>query len=133
MDILIDSSVRIAAERGQLDLGVQLRGHADDEVGIAAIVAAELLEGVHRQSGGVRRARTQRCVDQLLQRLPVAPFDLDVARVHALLSADLGAAGTPVGAHDLLIAATAVHLGAAVATRDLRSFPKIRGLNVIHW
>jgi tRNA(fMet)-specific endonuclease VapC len=61
------------------------------------------------------------------------PFDLDVARVHALLSADLGAAATPVGAHDLLIAATAVHLDAAVATRDLRSFPKIRGLDVLRW
>lgn len=133
MDILIDSSVLIAAERGRLDLSVPLRGHPDDEVGIAAIVASELLEGVHRQSGGVRRARTQRFVDQLLQRLPVVPFDLDVARVHAVLSADLGAAGTPIGAHDLLIAATAVHLGAAVATRDLRSFPRIRGLDVLRW
>lgn len=133
MEILIDSSVLIAAQRGQLDLDAQLRDHDDAEVGIAAIVASEMLEGVHRQSGAVSRARTQRFVDQLLQRLPVVPFDLDVARVHALLSADLGAAGTPVGAHDLLIAATAVHLGAAVATRDLRSFPKIRGLDVLRW
>lgn len=133
MEILIDSSVLIAAERGQLDLDAQLRDQNDAEVGIAAIVASEMLEGVYRQSGGVSRARTQRFVDQLLQRLPVVPFDLDVARVHAVLSADLGAAGTPVGAHDLLIAATAVHLGAAVATRDLRSFPKIRGLDVLRW
>lgn len=133
MDILIDSSVLIAAERGRLELGVQLRDHENVEVGIAAIVAAELLEGVHRQRGAVSRARTQRFVDELLQRLPVAPFDLDVARVYALLSADLGAAGTAVGAHDLMIAATAVHLGAVVATRDLRSFPKIRGLDVLRW
>lgn len=133
MEILIDSSVLLAAQRGQLDLDAQLRDDDDAEVGIAAIVASEMLEGVHRQSGAVSRARTQRFVDQLLQRLPVVPFDLDVARVHALLSADLGAAGTPVGAHDLLIAATAVHLGAAVATRDLRSFPKIRGLDVLRW
>jgi tRNA(fMet)-specific endonuclease VapC len=133
VEILIDSSVLIAAERRQLDLDAQLRDHHDAEIGIAAIVASEMLEGVHRQSGGVRRARTQRFVEQLLHVLPVVPFDLDVARVHALLSADLGAAGTPVGAHDLLIAATAVHLGAAVATRDLRSFPKIRGLDVLRW
>ncbi len=133
MEILIDSSVLIAAERGQLDLSAQLRDRADDDVGIAAIVASELLQGVHRQSGAVRRARTQTLVEQILARLPVVPFDLDVARVHALLSADLGSKGTPIGAHDLMIAATAVHLGAAVATRDLRSFPRIRGLDVIRW
>lgn len=133
MEILIDSSVLIAAERGAIDLDCQLRDHGDAEVAIAAIVASELLEGVYRQSGAVRRARTQRFVDQLLRQLPVVPFDLDVARIHALLSADLGAAGRPVGAHDLMIAATAVHLGAAVATRDLRSFPKIRGLDILRW
>jgi predicted nucleic acid-binding protein len=50
-----------------------------------------------------------------------------------MLSAELRSKGTAVGAHDLLIAATAVHLGAAVATRDLRSFPTIRGLDVLRW
>lgn len=133
MDVLIDSSVLIAAERGQLDLNTLLREHEDDEVGIAAISASELLHGVHRMSGAVRRARTQALVEQLVTRLPVIPFDLDVARVHAMLSAELRSRGTPIGAHDLLIAATAVHVGAAVATRDLRSFPKIRGLDVLRW
>jgi predicted nucleic acid-binding protein len=38
-----------------------------------------------------------------------------------------------VGAHDLIIAATAVALGFAVATRDRRSFPKISGLRVLYW
>jgi predicted nucleic acid-binding protein len=38
-----------------------------------------------------------------------------------------------VGAHDLIIAATALSLGYAIATRDRRSFPKIRGLDVVYW
>ena len=65
--------------------------------------------------------------------MPVIPFDLDVARVHARLSAELAAKGTPVGAHDLMIAATAVAQGYVVATRDKRSFPKIKGLAVQIW
>jgi predicted nucleic acid-binding protein len=63
----------------------------------------------------------------------VVAFDLDVARVHALLSAELRAKGTAIGAHDLMIAATAVHLDAAIATRDLRSFSRIKGLDVRRW
>lgn len=133
MDVLIDSSVLIAAERGAIDLDALLQAHRADEVGIAAITASELLHGVHRQAGAVRRARTHALVEQVLARLPVIPFDLDAARVHAMLSAELRSKGTAIGPHDLLIAATAVQAGAAVATRDLRSFPKIRGLDVLRW
>lgn len=133
MDILIDSSILIAAERGQLDLDERLGEHDDDDVGIAAITASELLHGVHRLTSAVHRARAHALVEQLISRLPVVAFDLDVARVHAMLSAELRSKGTAIGAHDLLIAATAVHIGAAVATRDLRSFPKISGLDVLHW
>lgn len=132
MGTLIDTSVLIAAERGQLNLDEQLAAHGDDEVGIAAITAAELLHGVHRLHG-VARARAERIVEGLLGLLPVHAFDLDVARVHAVVSAELRARGAAVGAHDLIIAATAVSLGYSVTTRDLRSFPKIRGLDVRRW
>jgi len=125
---IIDTSVLVAAERGALDLDALLR-----EVMLAAITASELLHGVHRMKGAVARAHAHLFVDRLLNVLPVLPFDLEVARVHALLSAELSSRGTPIGAHDLLIAATAVHAGAAVATRDRRSFPRIRGLRIDSW
>ena len=64
---------------------------------------------------------------------PVVAFDLDMARVHARLGAELAEKGTQIGAHDLMIAATAVWLDYRIATRDLRSFPKIRGLDVVRW
>lgn len=38
-----------------------------------------------------------------------------------------------MGAHDLIIAATAVRFGYAVATRDRRSFGRIEGLDVEYW
>ena len=81
----------------------------------------------------VSRARADRFVAAILDRLPVVPFDLDVARTHAHLSADLRTRGQPVGAHDLLIAATAIPLEYDVATRDLRSFPRIKGLGLRQW
>jgi len=132
MGILIDSSVLIAAERGLLDLEPLLAERGGEDIAIAAITASELLYGVHRLRG-VRRARSEALVERVLDRLPVVDFDLPAARVHATLSADLRAKGIPVGAHDLLIAATAVLLDYSVATRDLRSFPRIKGLRVLRW
>jgi len=99
---------------------------------MSSITASELLHGVHRLRGA-SRARSEVLVERLLDRLPVVDFDLAAARVHAALSAELRSRGVAVGAHDLLIAATAVLLDYAVATRDLRSFPRIKGLKILTW
>ena len=132
MGILIDSSVLVAAERGRLSLERLLDAHGGEEVAIAAITASELLHGVHRLKGA-SRARSEAVVERLLGLLPVVEFDLAAARVHATLGAELAAKGTPVGPHDLMIAATAVLLDYTVATRDLRSFPRIKGVNMLRW
>ena len=132
MGVVIDSSVLIAAERELLDLESVVEGRADDDAVVAAITLSELLHGLHRLRG-VRRAQAQSFIDQWLGQLPVVPFDADVARTHAALAADLGASGATMGAHDLLIAATAVHLGYDVATRDRRSFSRLADLPVLYW
>lgn len=132
MGTLIDSSVLIAAERGRLDLPAALADRADDTVGIAAITVSEVLHGTYRL-GGVRLTQARAFVERWLAILPVLPFDLQAAQVHATLAAELGRKGTPIGAHDLLIAATAVQLGYAVATCDRRSFGRVDGLVVRYW
>lgn len=133
MGTLIDSSVLIAAERGRLDLGAALGERPDESFAIAAITASELLHGVHRATTPVQRQRRGAFVEKLLASLPVLPFDLLVARLHASLHADLADRGVTVGAHDLLIGATAVAGGHKVATHDLRGFGRIPGLEVERW
>lgn len=130
MEALIDSSILIAAERGTLDLESALEKHRDSGFAIAAITASELLHGVHRARGAARRGRREAYVEGLLSSLPVISFDLVAARAHARLWAKLAARGVSVGAHDLLIAATALSRGLGVATHDTRSFPKIPGLTL---
>ncbi len=126
MGVVVDSSSLVAAERGEVDLAALLAASDEVPVVIAAITASELLVGVRRMAG-VRQARAEMFVEALLARVPVVEFDLDVARVHAALAADLRTRGQTIGAHDLQIGATAVFLGYQVATRDLRSFPKDQG------
>ncbi len=133
MGALIDSSVLIAAERGSLDLGSILEGYGDVDFALSAITASDLLHGVHRANSEKRRSRREAYVETLLSRLPVIAFDLVSARTHARLSARLAAKGVAIGAHDLIIAATAIARGLDVATRDERSFPRIPGLSLVHW
>jgi predicted nucleic acid-binding protein len=130
MAVLIDTSVLIDAERGG-SLDDLIARYGDEEVAISAVTASELLHGVHRVRGGARAARAESFVEALLELVAVLPFDLSEARVHARLSAELQTKGTRIGAHDLLIAATAIAHDAPVVTRDLRSFPRIQGLDVV--
>ena len=132
MGTLIDTSVLIAIERSELDPS-RLEADDDEPLAIAAITASELLHGMHRLRGAVAKTRAERVVEHLLAVIPVIPFDLDIARVHARLEAELSAAGTPVGDADLMIAATAIGMDYRVATRDLRSFPRFKGLDVVRW
>jgi predicted nucleic acid-binding protein len=130
---LIDTSVIIAIERGRLDVDLVQVEDDDEPIAISAVTASEILHGVHRLSTAVARTRAERFVEHLLDAIPVIAFDLDVARVHARLDAELSARGVSVGDADLMIAATAVWLDYRVAARDLRSFPKIEGLEIVKW
>jgi len=133
MGLLIDASVLTAAERGALDLDPILSAYGNEEVAVSAITAAELLHGVHRAPAGRRKTQREAFVERLLEMLPVLPFDLVTARMHARVWAELAAQGTAVGERDLMIAATAMARDYSVVARDERSFPKIPGLVVVRW
>jgi predicted nucleic acid-binding protein len=125
--------VLIAVQRAEIDLGALVRTLPNHDVATATICVSELLHGPHRITNAVARARAERSVETLLTGLSIISFDLEIARLHARLGADLAAKGTKIGAHDLIIAATAMSLDYRVATRDRRSFPKIPGLDVVRW
>jgi tRNA(fMet)-specific endonuclease VapC len=125
--ILIDSSVLIAAERGHLDIVKFFKQHSDESFAISAVTASEILHGLHRGTAEKRVLR-EAFVEHMLQELPVLPFDIIAARIHARLWAELTQKGISLGAHDLLIGATALASGARVATRDERGFKRIPNL-----
>jgi tRNA(fMet)-specific endonuclease VapC len=86
---------------------------------------SEILHGVHRASGA-ERIRRQAAAEHVLGQYSTIDITAAVARVHALVSAELARAGTLVGAHDLWIAATALGHGLGVMTRNARDFERIR-------
>lgn len=102
----------------------------NEPIALAGITASELLMGVHRADSASRRMRREAFVEGILALVPILPFDLRVARIHAQIGAELMAVGQVIGAHDLIIAATALAHGYAVLTENVRHFQRVPGLVV---
>lgn len=130
MGLILDTSLIVAAERGTLRLEAFLNERAAEPVGIAAITASELLHGCHRAPDAGVRARRSAFVEAFLGLVPVLPFGLMEARRHAELWAELTRRGAPIGAHDMLIGATALARGDEVATLNVKDFRRIAGLRL---
>ncbi len=133
MGLVVDTSVFIHIERSQERPESLLESVGDEPVFIAAITASELLHGVHRAKSAVRRGRRSRFVESILDLVPVLAFDLEIARAHSRIWADLASRGEMIGAHDLLIAATALTHEHAVVTGNTREFGRVEGLELKTW
>jgi tRNA(fMet)-specific endonuclease VapC len=122
----------LPAERAMKEVAQRLEAQLgkSEDVGIAAITASELLHGVHRATKE-HRGRRETFVESILAAFPVIAFDVLVARVHARLWAGLVSSGGEVGAHDRLVAATALSAGWRIGTANIRHFNRIPGLDVI--
>jgi tRNA(fMet)-specific endonuclease VapC len=100
-----------------------------DAVCTSIVVACELRFGARRKGSPVL---TQR-VEQLLDTLPVLPMDPPADAHYADIRATLGRAGTPIGSHDLFIAAHARSRGMALVTHNAREFARVPDLRVEDW
>jgi len=101
----------------------------DDDVAVAAITVAELKVGVQLAKGR-RREKRERFVAGILEAVSVEPYDLDVAEAHAALLAHIRRTGTPRGAHDLIIAATARARERQVASTDRAGFADLPEVSI---
>lgn len=69
-------------------------------------------------------------MSRVLAAFPIVPFDDAAARVHARIWAELAVTGNAPGAHDLMIAATALSRGWRLATYDAGDFDRIPDLEL---
>ena len=125
--LILDTTVLVSAERQRVSIDRAIAD--DDDVAIAAVTAAELLVGVEL-AGAEQRDQRAAFVQDVLETISVEDYTLATARVHARLLASVRAAGTPRGAHDLIIAATAAATERAVVTMDARGFQDLPGVDV---
>lgn len=127
---MLDTNVLSELIRNPQDtLRQKVAGASPDTLCTSIVVACELRFGALRKGSDTLTRR----VEQLLEALPVLPFDEPADRHYADIRASLERPGTPIGSHDLLIGAHARSLGLTVVTRNLREFERIPGLKVEDW
>ncbi|MGQ0812003.1 MAG: type II toxin-antitoxin system VapC family toxin [Nitrospiraceae bacterium] len=130
MGVILDTSILIAFERRAADIEMLFRDRGQEPVGMSVITAAELLHGVHRADTPARRMKRAAYVGKVIDQLTLYPFDLAAARIYAELWATLQKQGNQIGAHDAMIAATALSLGFSISTLTVRDYEKIDGLTL---
>jgi predicted nucleic acid-binding protein len=92
----------------------QEMNESGDESIVTDIIVAELWSG--------RRLGSEDAIDRFLRYIEYVHPGPETARVAGIWRAEAREAGRTLGVPDALIAATALHLGAAVLTRNVRDF-----------
>jgi tRNA(fMet)-specific endonuclease VapC len=124
--LILDTNVLIAYERGKID-----RSALDaDELAVAAVTIAEYRVGIELADTPARAADRARALAAITSAVEVLDYTEATAECHARLIAHARRAGTPRGAHDLIIAAHAAQTGRTVLTFDAKArFADLPGLS----
>jgi len=127
---MVDTNVFIKIERSGKPAALSAFGQTE-RMFISAVSVSELLLGVYGADTEERRQRRAAFVEQVLADFEVLDFTTEVARVHAQIHYQLGKEGRVIGAHDLMIAATALQHVLPVLTANKREFSRVPNLHVI--
>ena len=128
MGLVIDTDVWVLAEKSGGKLNLARWAHHGNAY-MSAVTASELLVGVERANSAQRKAQRGAFVESILASIPILDFSAPVARTHARMLARLPKNKTAT-VQDALIAATALHHGHALLTRNLADFKIYAGLTV---
>jgi len=133
--LILDTNLLIEAER----LGLTVRRAVehwsvktlDRELGISVLSLAELGHGIARADGPRRRAIRIQFAAALRSLIPIYQVDEETALRAGMIDGELRGKGFTIGMMDALIAATALQRGDGVATRNVRHFRMVPGLEVV--
>lgn len=103
-----------------------------NQIAVPAIVIYELQYGLRRLPDDAATPRL-RALDKFIKFMRIIDVDRSVAECAARIRSQLETQGTPIGAHDILIAASALSIQGQLVTRNVREFQRVQGLQVVNW
>jgi len=128
---LLDTNTCIQVlNEGSINVQGQMQARPPSEIAICSVVKAELFYGARRSR---RIEENLRLLEHFFAPLTSLPFDDRCAEEYGVIRAHLAAQGTPVGPHDLMIAAIARTHDAVLVTHNTREFSRITGLRLVDW
>jgi tRNA(fMet)-specific endonuclease VapC len=127
---LLDTNVCIGLLKGHAGIVARLNQLTPADVRLCAVVKAELRYGAWASENPAQNLSTlKRFVAPYLS----LPFDDACADSYGRLRAELRRQGVPIGANDLLIAATALAHDLILVTHNTREFGRVPQLRFEDW
>lgn len=131
MSYLLDTDVCVHFLNGTApEVRERFEDVGPDALALCSVVKAELLLGARRSADPAGNAAR---LDGFFRVLGSLPFDDRAASHHADIRAALARAGTPIGAHDLMIASIARGTDRVLVTRNLAEFERVPDLRLERW
>ena len=100
-----------------------------DSICISAITYAEAVYGARKRGSDSLTS----LVSLFAELVKILPWTDKAAKAYADIRCDLEKKGTPIGANDMLIAASALSSGSVLVTNNVTHFSRVQGLRIENW
>jgi tRNA(fMet)-specific endonuclease VapC len=127
---VMDTNTLIYFFKGMGKVPEKLLEVSPKEIGIPSVVLYELEYGIAKSSSPRKR---QAQLKELSSLVKILPFDGDAAKLSAAVRATLEKKGAPIGAHDVLIAGTALANQGILVTNNTKEFSRVPKLKLDNW
>ncbi|MDJ0843384.1 type II toxin-antitoxin system VapC family toxin [Crocosphaera sp.] len=131
MTYLLDTCTVSDFARGEINTLRYIKLMTPSDVFISAITLMEINYGMLLNPE--KTAKIRPVIEDFLDVITILPLTEREAHEAAKIRTILKAQGTPIGAYDLLIAATAQVNYLTVVTSNVKEFERVPELNVVNW
>ena len=131
MRYLLDTCVISDFIKGEAGTTVRLRQTPPVEIVVSTVTVMELRYGLALNPQ--RAQKVELAIASILSSVTILPFDTTEAEQAAQIRAALKSKGQPIGAYDVLIAATALQHNLTMVTANQREFERVSGLQIENW
>lgn len=131
MRYLLDTCVISDFIKGEAGTIIRLKQTPPVDVAISAVTVMELRYGLALNPQRARKVEPE--IDSILSSVTIMPFGAGEAEQAAQIRAMLKSQGQPIGAYDVLIAATALQHDLIMVTANQWEFERVPDLQIENW
>jgi len=131
MRYLLDTCVISDFIKGEVGTKARLKQTPPGDIAVSAITVMELNYGLALNPQ--RAIKIESIIASFLASVIILPFSTVEAEQAAQVRAALKSQGQPIGAYDVLIAATALRHNLLMITANQREFERVPGLQTENW
>ena len=133
MRYLLDTCVLSDFVRGDSNTVKKVKSLSPNELCLSTITVMEIRYGILCLHNSKKALAIKAITDEIIDNVIICDFTDSTARIAANIRTLLNDIGEPIGAYDILTAATAIDSELILVTSNTREFSKIKDLCLENW